>query len=111
MSSKRPFMPIGHADRNSAFCRIFRYGQESETSITRVVVKNTVDEKLQEMQEAKARVIGGALDDEKMLGALSLEDLMRLFGTVKMDENSKPFILVDDEGEFERTPPQQVDFP
>lgn len=61
------------------------------------------------MQEAKAKIIGEAINDEKMLNTLSLTDLMRLFGTVEMDENHKPFILVEDEGEFERTAPQQVD--
>ena len=33
---------------------------------TRVIVNNTVDEKIQAMQEVKARVVGGALDDVKM---------------------------------------------
>lgn len=70
-----------------------------------------MDEKLQAMQEAKAKLVDGAIDDEKMLNKLSLTDLMRLFGPVELDENHKPFILVDDEGEFERTAPQQVDHP
>lgn len=109
MSSNGPFMPIEHADRNLAFCRVFRIGQESETFITRLVVKNTVDEKLQAMQEAKAKVIGEAIDGEKMLNTLVITDLMRLFGTVELDENHKPFILVEDEGEFESIAPQQVD--
>lgn len=109
MRSSRPVMPIDHADRNPAICRVFRFGQDSETFITRIVVKNTVDEKLQAMQEAKAKAIGEAIDDEKMLDKLSLTELMRLFGTVELDENHKPFILVDDEGEFEGDAPQQVD--
>ncbi|MCJ1469878.1 hypothetical protein MMC07_008522 [Pseudocyphellaria aurata] len=94
-----------------AFCRVLRYGQESETFITRIVVKNTVDEKLQAIQEAKTKVIDGAIDDERTLERLSLTDLMRLFGTVEMDEDHRPFILVDDEDEFENIAPQQVDHP
>lgn len=111
MGSNRPFMRIEHADRKPAFCRVFRFGQESQTFITRLIVKNTVDEKLQAMQEAKAKIIGDAIDEEKMSDKLSLTDLMRLFGRVQMDENHKPFILADDEGEFEGIAPQQVDRP
>lgn len=88
-----------------AFCRVFRIGQESETFITRFVAKNTVDEKLLEMQKRKEEEIGGAMDDEKMLQALSLEELMGLFGQVGVDEQGKGFILVDDEGEFDEEEP------
>ncbi|KAL8912493.1 MAG: hypothetical protein Q9171_002506 [Xanthocarpia ochracea] len=88
-----------------AFCRVFRIGQESETFITRFVAKNTVDEKLLEMQKRKEEEIGGAMDDEKMLQALSLEELIGLFGQVEVDEQGKGFILVDDEGEFDKEEP------
>lgn len=111
MSSDRLFVPFEHADRTPAFCRVLRFGQESETFITRIVVKNTVDEKLQAMQEAKTKVIDGAIDDERTLDKLSLTDLMRLFGTVELDEDHRPFILVDDEGEFDKIAPQEVDRP
>ncbi|KAL8856871.1 MAG: hypothetical protein Q9178_006588 [Gyalolechia marmorata] len=88
-----------------AFCRVFRIGQESETFITRFVAKNTVDEKLLEMQKRKEEEIGGAMDDEKMLQALSLEELMGLFGQVGVDEEGKGFIFVDDDGEFDKENP------
>ncbi|KAL8885624.1 MAG: hypothetical protein Q9215_006548 [Flavoplaca cf. flavocitrina] len=89
-----------------AFCRVFRIGQDSETFITRFVARNTVDDKLQQMQEAKAKAVGHAIDDEAMLKALSLRELLGLFGQV--DEGSDadhPFIVVDDEGEFDRENP------
>ncbi|KAL9582605.1 MAG: hypothetical protein Q9212_003199 [Teloschistes hypoglaucus] len=88
-----------------AFCRVFRIGQESETFIKRFVVKNTVDERLQQMQKQKAEAIRQAIDDEKMLEALSIPDLMSLFGSVAYDEDDKPFILVDDEEEFAKEAP------
>ncbi|KAL8815806.1 MAG: hypothetical protein Q9223_005095, partial [Gallowayella weberi] len=68
-----------------AFCRVFRIGQENETFITRIVAKNTVDDKLQQMQEAKAKAIGQAIDDDTMLRALTLRELMGLFGEVAVD--------------------------
>ncbi|KAL8735482.1 MAG: hypothetical protein Q9181_002789 [Wetmoreana brouardii] len=88
-----------------AFCRVFRIGQESETFITRFVVKNTVDEKLQAMQKEKEAAIRQAIDDDKMLEALTVPELMSLFGDVQLDENQKPFIVVDDDGEFDKEAP------
>ena len=80
-----------------AFCRVLRIGQDHETFITRLVVKNTVDERLQNMQDSKQEKIGAAIDDSKMLDKLSLEELMRLFGPVKVGEDRRPFILVDED--------------
>lgn len=103
MSSKVYFMAvvscIDVADRLLAFCRVFRIGQNSETFVTRFVVKDTVDEKLQDMQMVKAKRIGAAIDDLKMLGKLSLEQLLRLFGPVAHDASRRPFILVVDDDE------------
>ncbi|KAL8798932.1 MAG: hypothetical protein Q9182_006279 [Xanthomendoza sp. 2 TL-2023] len=91
-----------------AFCRVYRIGQEHETFITRFVAKNTVDEKLLQMQEVKSKAIREAIDDETMLEALSLPELMALFGEVRMDEGKKPFIVVDDEGEFDNENPPTI---
>ncbi|KAL8706272.1 MAG: hypothetical protein Q9201_000648 [Fulgogasparrea decipioides] len=92
-------------EQQGAFCRVFRIGQESETFITRFVVQNTVDEKLLQMQAAKEEAIRKAIDDNKMLEALSVQELMGLFGDVQLDENERPFIVVDDDGEFDKEAP------
>lgn len=81
---------------SAAFCRVHRLGQKNETYITRFMVRDTVDEKLLEMQKEKKEVIGAAMDDRTVMPELSLTELMKLFGDVAYDENSKPFILVDD---------------
>ncbi|KAG7005506.1 DNA replication licensing factor mcm6 [Physcia stellaris] len=80
-----------------AFCRVFRIGQEKETHITRFMVKDTIDERLIEMQKEKEQAIGRAIDDKKMLKQLPMPDLMRLFGPVREDSDGCPFILVDDD--------------
>lgn len=80
-----------------AFCRVFRIGQTEETFITRFMVEDTVDAKLIKMQEEKREIISAAMDDRDVLSKLSMEQLMRLFGEVAYDSNSRPFILVDDE--------------
>ncbi|KAL8865939.1 MAG: hypothetical protein Q9174_006598 [Haloplaca sp. 1 TL-2023] len=93
------------ANTREAFCRVFRIGQESETFISRFVVRNTVDERIQAMQERKQKAIGQAIDDDTMLREMTLQELMGLFGEVQLDENEKPFILVDDEGEYDNEGP------
>ncbi|MCJ1390904.1 hypothetical protein MMC18_003765 [Xylographa bjoerkii] len=90
-----------HAQEQQAFCRVFRIGQALETHITRFVVRNTVDEKLQLMQDAKQEAIDAAMgDDGTRLAKLSLGELMRLFGPVQEDAAHKEFIIVDDEDEY-----------
>lgn len=42
-----------HAAEQQAFCRVFRRGQTLETTMTRFVVKGTIDEELMEMQAKK----------------------------------------------------------
>ena len=91
-----------------AFCRVFRIGQDSETFITRFVARNTVDDRLQQMQEAKAKAVGRAIDDETMLKALSLQELLGLFGQVDGSDVDHPFIVVDDEGEFDNENPPTI---
>ncbi|KAL8848420.1 MAG: hypothetical protein Q9221_006555 [Calogaya cf. arnoldii] len=91
-----------------AFCRVFRIGQDSETFITRFVARNTVDDRLQQMQEAKAKAVGRAIDDETMLKALSLQELLGLFGQVDGSDVDHPFIVVDDEGEFDNEKPPTI---
>lgn len=49
------------------------------------------------MQEEKRAVISHAMDDRSIMAQLTLPELLRLFGPVAYDENSKPFIMVDDD--------------
>jgi SNF2 family DNA or RNA helicase len=48
-----------------AFCRVFRIGQEHETSMTRFVVEKTVDENMIRMQERKQTEIDEVMDGNK----------------------------------------------
>ena len=48
------------------------------------------------MQEEKKEVISAAMDDRSVMANLTLPELLKLFGPVAYDENSKPFILVDE---------------
>lgn len=98
---------IDVTDHILAFCRVFRIGQNSETFVTRFVVKDTVDEKLQKMQMVKGKRIEAAIDDPKMLEKLSLQELLRLFGPVSLDAHRRPFILVVDDDEVKARLPRR----
>ncbi|KAJ4986313.1 SNF2 family domain-containing protein [Stagonosporopsis vannaccii] len=89
------------ASEQQAFCRVFRIGQQDETFMSRMCVKNTVDERLIEMQKKKQREIDEVMEDrgkktrKQVLPCLDIADLMRLFGNIEEGEDGRPFIVVD----------------
>jgi hypothetical protein len=76
-----------------AFCRVFRFGQTKETSFTKLVVLNSIDEALEEIKARKEREIAGVMNDPKVTGRGSIAELMALLGEVRHDERGKPFIV------------------
>lgn len=77
-----------------AFGRIFRIGQNKETWMTRLVVRNSVDMRLLGMQDWKLRACEKAIDNNGQSGAsgsgggtLNLSQLARLFGFLRTDED------------------------
>ena len=80
-----------------AFCRVFRIGQNSETFITRFVVEKSADAKLMDMQLRKSALISQAMDDRSVMSKLSTEDILRLFGEIKLDKDRRPFVHLDDD--------------
>ncbi|KAI9649741.1 hypothetical protein NHQ30_002322 [Ciborinia camelliae] len=84
-----------HGVEQQAFGRIFRIGQNKETWMTRIVVRNSVDMRLLGMQDWKLRACEKAIDDDGQGGAsgsgggtLNLSQLARLFGFLKTDEDN-----------------------
>ncbi len=51
------------ASEQQAFCRVFRIGQQDETFMSRMCVRNTVDERIIEMQTEKQREIDQVMED------------------------------------------------
>ncbi|KAJ8060331.1 hypothetical protein OCU04_010665 [Sclerotinia nivalis] len=83
-----------HGVEQQAFGRIFRIGQNKETWMTRLVVRNSVDMRLLGMQDWKLRACEKAIDNNGQSGAsgsgggtLNLSQLARLFGFLKTDED------------------------
>ena len=57
-----------------------------------------MDDRLEAMQKRKERIIGAAMDDRDVLTKLSATEVMRLFGEVMIDKNTKrPFIAIEDD--------------
>ncbi|KAF1839467.1 hypothetical protein BDW02DRAFT_635750 [Decorospora gaudefroyi] len=86
------------ASEQQAFCRVFRIGQVEETFMSRLCVKNTVDERLIEMQERKEEEIASVMENDGRTlkkQVMNIGELMKLFGNLAEDSEGKPFILVD----------------
>ncbi|GER25516.1 DNA repair helicase rad5 [Striga asiatica] len=66
------------AVEEQAIMRIHRIGQKRTVHVRRFIVKNTVEERLQQVQARKQRMIAGALTDEEVRST-RLEELKMLF--------------------------------
>ncbi|GJN36863.1 hypothetical protein PR202_gb25762 [Eleusine coracana subsp. coracana] len=66
------------AVEEQAIMRIHRIGQKRAVQVRRFIVKDTVEERMQQVQILKQRMISGALTDEEVRGA-RIEHLKMLF--------------------------------
>jgi phosphoenolpyruvate carboxylase len=91
-----------------AFCRVYRIGQEKETQMERLVVKNSIDEAIISLQRAKQITIDAAIDPKKK-EKVSTKELLRLFGRVGKDQDGKPFIFAQEDSNENRPPLRAAD--
>lgn len=66
------------AVEEQAVMRIHRIGQKRTVRVRRFIVKDTVEERLQQVQARKQRMITGALTDDEVRSA-RIEELKMLF--------------------------------
>lgn len=66
------------AVEEQAIMRIHRIGQKRTVHVRRFIVKDTVEERMQQVQARKQRMIAGALTDEEVRSA-RIEELKMLF--------------------------------
>lgn len=72
---------IDKPSQDQAFDRAHRFGQMKPVSIYKLTIKNTVEERILQLQENKRQLAAAALsgDRVKKNAGLGLEELMALF--------------------------------
>lgn len=83
-----------------AFSRVFRIGQTKETHFLRIISQNTIDNRIEALQEEKAKNINIVLKPGERQN-LTVEEVAALFGHVKKSDDGTFEILPDIEEDVE----------
>lgn len=62
-----------------AIDRVHRLNQTVDVTVYRLSIHNSVEERIQELQEAKRKLANAALEGGKAIGKLSMKDILALF--------------------------------
>ncbi|KAI0550678.1 SNF2 family N-terminal domain-containing protein [Xylaria curta] len=81
-----------------AFARVFRIGQTKETHFLRIVADNTIDNRIEALQEEKIKNISKALESGKR-NNLTTEEIAALFGHLKTFDDGSFEILPEKKGD------------
>lgn len=63
-----------------AFGRVYRHGQKKETYFVRIAVRNSIDDRMLDMQDRKESEIAVAMKEGKAVKPLTVDDCIALFG-------------------------------
>ncbi|KAF2719179.1 hypothetical protein K431DRAFT_286911 [Polychaeton citri CBS 116435] len=63
-----------------AIDRVHRLNQTVDVRVYRLTIRNTVEQRILELQERKRELAAAAIEGGKAIGKLSMQDIMRLFG-------------------------------
>lgn len=68
------------AAENQATDRAYRIGQKNNVQVYKLITKNSIEEKIYDLQEKKAKLIDNVLDTKtSFISRLSKEEIMKLF--------------------------------
>ncbi|MCI8352081.1 MAG: DEAD/DEAH box helicase [Clostridia bacterium] len=68
------------AAENQATDRAYRIGQKNNVQVYKLITKNSIEEKIFDLQEKKAKLIDNVLDTKtSFISKLSKEEIMKLF--------------------------------
>ncbi|KAK4034672.1 P-loop containing nucleoside triphosphate hydrolase protein [Parachaetomium inaequale] len=102
-------------NEQQAFGRVHRMGQDKE-NFARIVAKNTIDERLVQIQQEKLKMVSEAIEEhDSSKNTISAEDLASFFGRLVRDPSGKIIDIVPDydddidQGEEEATGADDVD--
>ncbi|TRX88291.1 hypothetical protein FHL15_010795 [Xylaria flabelliformis] len=84
-----------------AFARVFRIGQAKITHFLRIIADNTIDNRIEALQEEKVKNISKALESGKRNNKLTNEEIAALFGHLKTFDDGSFEIVPDKEGDAE----------
>ncbi|KAF2853230.1 hypothetical protein T440DRAFT_466206 [Plenodomus tracheiphilus IPT5] len=62
-----------------AIDRVHRLNQTVDVTVYRLLINNSVEERIQELQEAKRKLANAAIEGGQAMGKLSMKDIMALF--------------------------------
>jgi SNF2 family DNA or RNA helicase len=85
------------AIEDQCFGRVYRIGQEKETSLCRLLVRGTIDEKMEAIKKRKELEIDSLMNNKNLRESLGLRELLGLFGVVQDNSKGKPFIVANSE--------------
>ena len=85
--------------------------------MARLIIKGSIDEAIYSLQGMKQFAIDQVLDESQRKERLSINELMRLFGQVREDDEGRPFIFAhedesddnDDDSSHSTPPPRATD--
>ncbi|RJE26305.1 helicase [Aspergillus sclerotialis] len=66
--------------QEQAVCRLFRIGQERNVQFVKLVIKDTIDEYMLDMQQEKTVEINNTIGDDVLKQRNTIRELMRMFG-------------------------------
>ncbi|GAQ09582.1 hypothetical protein ALT_6903 [Aspergillus lentulus] len=87
------------AMEHQAFCRLYRIGQEKEVEIVKIIVQNTIDDYILQLQTKKSANINSTIGEEELQKRDTIIDLLKMFAEVEVQENGGIRVEVRRKGE------------
>jgi hypothetical protein len=78
------FFLTGHYQ---AFCPLYRIGQEKDVQIVKVIVQNTIDDYILQLQTKKSADINSTIGEEALQKRDTIVGLHRMFVDIEVQEN------------------------
>ncbi|KAL4866797.1 hypothetical protein BDV12DRAFT_187117 [Aspergillus spectabilis] len=80
------------AIQNQAFCCLLRHGQTRKVKCVKMVVKDSIDAYILELQGRRRKEIEGTMGDDILKKRDILVDLLKLSADVSKDEKGRPTV-------------------
>ncbi|KAL3410005.1 putative SNF2 family helicase [Aspergillus fumigatus] len=85
--------------QQQAFCRLYRIGQEKVVEVVKIIVQNTIDDYILQLQTKKSVNINKAIGEEALQKRDKIIDLLKMFAEVEVQENGGIRVEISPKGE------------